>query len=99
MAQRNDDFNNEMHDDTILRIEDPGEFVGEGEYHECRWLDFRSDNRDDEDVLEQVEALEPGQHVIIGGGAGVAFRVRRPCTTCDGLGARESGALCPECDS
>ena len=66
-----------MNEDTIIRIEDADGEPG-GEYHECRWIDFRSDNRDDDDTLAQVACLRPGEHVIIGGGAAPAFRVLRP---------------------
>jgi hypothetical protein len=39
--------------------------------------EFLADNEGAPEVCAQVQALEPGQEVVLGGGAGVAFHVRR----------------------
>lgn len=43
--------------------------------HETTVREMLADNEDDEDVREKVRALQPGQTIVLGGGAGVAVRV------------------------
>jgi hypothetical protein len=65
--------------------------------------EFLSDNRETFDIetCHIIGALRPGESLIVGGGAGAEFVLRReavPCEWCAGRARLSNDHSCPRCE-